>query len=93
MREYKHNSTNLLSVLLALAEMGKTNPMHATRLCEVVIERVPGLVDRLGEVNNDLRKFGATCFNLPESATKPPANIAEAPVQNPPVAVESNLPA
>lgn len=56
-REMKHASVNTLSVVLALGEMTRKNPVHLDRMCEVVQERLPDLIEQLNQFGIEFRQF------------------------------------
>ena len=46
-REVKHSINNALAVIMALSELAQRNPVHYEKLSKSVLERSPGIVEKL----------------------------------------------
>ncbi len=88
-REMKHDATNGLAVILALAEMTRKNPVHLDRLCELILERGPRIVDDMARFGVGFRQFAEAECGLTPAQLQPPESSGETPAQNPPDAPRS----
>jgi len=70
-REMKHASVNTLSVVMALGEMTRKNPVHLERMCEVIEERLPTLIEQLNAFGNDFRQFAENDCGLNPDQLRP----------------------
>ena len=53
-RRSKHDLNNVLSILLALAELGERNPINYERLGKAVLERCPQVVQNMQALQDSL---------------------------------------
>lgn len=53
-REIKHSISNSMAVVMALSELGQSNPAHYEKLGKTVLTRGPDMIRQLQEFSNDL---------------------------------------
>ncbi len=56
-REIKHTINNSMAVVMALSELGQSNPAHYEKLGKTVLTRGPEMVRLLQEFADDLGKW------------------------------------
>lgn len=67
-REIKHSINNSMAVLMALSELGRTNPAHYEKLGKTILTRGPDMVRQLQEFSDALGQWvKATESGAPKS--------------------------
>jgi hypothetical protein len=74
-REIKHSVANSMAVVMALSELGQTNPLHYEKLGRTVLTRGPDIIRQLQEFSNALQTW--------VKATAPPAEANPANTPRP----------
>ena len=57
LRELKHDISNSLAVMMALAEMTQRRPEHAEKLCRAVLNKAPKIVEEMHEFVMEFRQM------------------------------------
>lgn len=65
-REIKHSISNSMAVVMALSELGQSNPAQYEKLGRTILTRGPDMIRQLQEFSNEL--LGMVRATAPESS-------------------------